>query len=344
MSNYTKILLMTIIICAGIINTAAAQSRRSSRSQQALPVEQMPPESEQAPSMPVLSQCPDRSQWEQMTSAQRRGIIWQFFKIGAETQNISDDCFYTMVSGLSFVDKKLLKDSLNTIFSSRFAKGQFSLELLFSLFRISPLVNDSLLWGAIIDMWVSASEHPVYVILASNNEGVRIPIADTLYMALDAAPNRLSDNDLLRYGRIKSLRGDYRAAARIYCRAASSPTARLEHAAMTQMGQLFADVDSAGKAAALGDFSRCIFAVSGTDTAFFRNWLADYYGRHGLFEQEIDILTAFNLPAASSGRRLSDAARNHFTHRRYRHAATAAAALSLLCLCSFTAASYLWSL
>ncbi|MCL2218947.1 MAG: hypothetical protein FWC23_01615 [Chitinispirillia bacterium] len=156
------------------------------------------------------------------------------------------------------------------------------------------------------------------------SEGAGLPLADTLYRALDSA-GRLDAHELIRYGRVKSLLGQYRDAARIFCRAAISDN-RLEYAAMGQMGHMLADADSADKAAAIRTFERCALASPNADTAVFRNWLADFCGRQGLYEQEISLLTRLHTTESPSGRKLIDAARKHFSARRYRLAVSAAAA------------------
>ncbi|MCL2181844.1 MAG: hypothetical protein FWB85_00020 [Chitinispirillia bacterium] len=164
----------------------------------------------------------------------------------------------------------------------------------------------------------------IIAVIHEYSEGAGLPVADTLYRALDAA-GRLNSHELLRYGRVKSLLGNYRAAASIYCRAATGES-RLEHAALTQMGHQLADADSAEKAAAVRIFERCALAAPNADTALFRNWLADFCGRQGLFEQEISILTRLHSAESPSDRRLAEAARKHFSNRRYRFAVRAAAA------------------
>jgi len=161
-------------------------------------------------------------------------------------------------------------------------------------------------------------------LIHKHSEGVGLPVADTLYRALDSA-GRLDPHELLRYGRVKSLIGQYRAAARIYCRAATEDR-RIEHAAMTQMAQLLADADSVEKAAAVRIFERCAMGSRDADTALYRNWLADFCGQQGLFEQQISILSRFSTAESPSGRKLADAARDHFSRRRYRLAVTAASA------------------
>ena len=161
-------------------------------------------------------------------------------------------------------------------------------------------------------------------LIHKHSDGAGLPTADTLYRILDSA-GRLNAHELLRYGRVKSLIGQYREAARIYCRAATGDQ-RLEHAAMTQMGNLLADADSTEKAAATRIFERCALAAPNADTAMFRNWLADFCGNQGLFEQEISILTRLHTTESPSDRRLADAAKRHFSNRRYRLAANAAAA------------------
>jgi tetratricopeptide (TPR) repeat protein len=160
-------------------------------------------------------------------------------------------------------------------------------------------------------------------LLADNSEGGKIPAADTLYGALDSV-GRLDAGELLRYGRVKCLVGDYRAAAAIYCRAAADK--RLEYIAVTQMEQLFADADSAQRSAALRGFRNCALSRPGADTAFYRNRLADFYGQHGHFGEEISILKAFGSPSAPVGPKLAAVAKAHFTASRYRFAAVAAVA------------------
>jgi tetratricopeptide (TPR) repeat protein len=95
---------------------------------------------------------------------------------------------------------------------------------------------------------------------------------------------------------------------------------------MTQMSHLFASASPADNAAALAYFERCVLSLPSIDTAFFRNRLAEQYGRGELFEREIAVLVNFDIPESPSGRRLLEVARSHFARRRYRHAANAAAA------------------
>jgi len=159
--------------------------------------------------------------------------------------------------------------------------------------------------------------------ILANIEGGNILVADTLYRALDAEGS-LDAQELIRYGRVKCLLGDYRAAAAIYCRAAADK--RLEHVAVTQLEQLFADADSAQRSDAARGFLNCVLALPSADTAFYRNRLADFCGRHGHFDEEISILTALNTQSAPTGRKLADVARAHFSNRRYRLAAAAASA------------------
>jgi len=160
-------------------------------------------------------------------------------------------------------------------------------------------------------------------IFAADIEGGNILVADTLYRALDAEGG-LDAQELIRYGRVKCLLGDYRAAAAIYCRAAADK--RLEYVAVSQMEQLFVDADSSVRSDALRDFRNCALASPTADTAFYRNRLADFYGRHGHFDEEISILTALNTQSSPTGRKLAETARAHFSQRRYRLAAIAASA------------------
>jgi len=293
-TDFIKTLLMATL-CIGAMSTAIAQTPSTT--------------------------CADAPNWTELTGSQRKDAINQTFK---QRDHLSDECFSAMVSSIYSADRKLLADSFGVIFSSRAAKGSFSQELLFSLFKNNRLVSDKNIWGKIIDAWSSASVQPVYAVLAANSEGGKLPAADTLYSALDAA-GRLDAHELLRFGRVKCLLGNYRAAALIYCRVIAEDK-RLELAAFTPMGQLFADADSAVMAAALGDFERCAFSLPSADTALFRDKLAEMYNRGGLFEKEIALLSAFDIQSAPSGRKLADAARGHFTRRRYRYAAAGAAA------------------
>jgi tetratricopeptide (TPR) repeat protein len=290
-----RIAALLIIMAAGIIGAAAAQSAPPAQSSGKI--------------------CVDVSEWV----PERRAAIVSSFK----SPHIADGCFAAMVSSLINIDKKILDDSLVSIFSARSPKNRFTVGLLFSLYRIKPLSGDAALWGRVIDIWAASSrEHPSSV-AASYSEGGGIPTADTLYGALDAA-GRLDAHELLRYGRIKSLSGDYRAAAAIFCRAAADK--RVEHAAVTQMEQLLSDADSAAMVAALRAFRRCALSHQSSDTAFYRNRLADFCGRHGLFDEEISILKALDIPTAPAGRKLADAAKSHFARRRYRLSAAAAVA------------------
>jgi len=312
--------LAAIILGVGLLAAVSAQ-----QTPQRPLIRQSPPAASQQPAYrthdsQLPPQCPAIPQWKQLPDAERRGLIHRVF--GAEY--ICDDCFAAMVSGLHAADRKLLKDSLTTVFSSRAAKGRFSQELFITLFGNEHIARNKQLWGRIIDIWADAGVQPVYAVLAVHSEGGKIPTADTLYRALDAA-GRLDPNELLRFGRVKCLLGDYSAAAAIYCRVIAGDK-RVEHAALTQMAQLFTDADSAAKSAALDRFEACVFALPSSDTAFYRNWLADFYGRSGLYEKEVAILTKFDTPATPAGRKLADIAKAHFARRRYRQAATAAVA------------------
>jgi len=308
------------VVCVAVLAAVFAQP------------EQLRPLIRQSPSFPaspnpscltsdpqISAQCPAIPQWKQMSDAERRSLIKIFY-----SRYICDECFAVMVSGLHAADRKLLKDSLNTVFTTRSAKGLFSQRLFILLFENEHIVRNKQLWGNIIDIWAAAGEQPVYAVLAVHSEGGKLPVADTLYRALDAA-GRLDAHELLRFGRVKCLLGDYAAAADIYCRVIAEDR-RVEHAALTQMGQLFADADSAVKSAGLDRFEACVFSLPSTDTAFYRNWLADFYGRSGLYEKEAAILTRFDTPASPAGRKLADAAKAHFTRRRYRQAASVAVA------------------
>jgi tetratricopeptide (TPR) repeat protein len=263
---------------------------------------------------PQKPQCMDISDW----SPGRPQTIIPVFK----SPHITDECFSELVSFLIAVDKKTLSDSLAPIFSGRASKNRFAIDLLFSLYKINPLSGDVALWGRVVDIWAASSPKTPDAILAESGEGGKIPIADTLYHVLDAA-GRLDAQGLLRYGRVKCLIGDYRAAVALYCRAADK---RLEHVAFTQMEQLFADADSAARSDAMRGFRKCVLALPAADTAFYRNRLADFYGRYGHFDEEISILVTLNTRSAPTGRRLSEAARTHFSQRRYRLAASAASA------------------
>jgi len=288
---------LAIITTAGLINPASAQ-----------PAAQPKP-------APQKTLCIDISDW----SPGRPQTVVPAFK----SPHITDECFSALVSSLIAIDKKTLSDSLAPIFSARAPKGRFNLDLLFSLYKIKPLSGDATLWGRVIDIWAASSPQTPDAILAESGEGGRIPVADTLCRALDAA-GRLDANALLRYGRVKCLVGDYRAAASLYCRAAADK--RLEHVAVTQMEQLFADADSAARSDAMRDFRACALKQPDADTAFYRNRIADFYGRHGHFDEEISVLAAFSTKSAPTGRRLAETARSHFSQRRYRLAASAASA------------------
>jgi tetratricopeptide (TPR) repeat protein len=288
-------LVSAIITAAGIADTAAAQ-----------PV---------APPAPRKAVCTDISGW----APGRPQTVVPSFK----SPHITDDCFSALIASLVAADKKTLSDSMTPVFSTRARKNRFTLELLFSLYRIKPLSGDAALWGKVVDIWAAASPQTPDAILAESGEGVRIPVADTLYRALDAA-GRLDAQGLLRHGRVKCLMGDYRGAAAVYCRAAADR--RLEHIAVTQMEQLFADADSSVRLSAIRDFRACALSLPAADTAFYRNRLADFYGRHGHFDEEISILAALNTRSAPTGRKLAETARAHFSARRYRLAAAAASA------------------
>jgi hypothetical protein len=297
MPNYYRMLLIivSIITAAGVGGAATAQTA--------------------APPTPQKAACADISGW----APGRPQTVVPSFK----SPHITDECFSALASSLVAADKKTLSDSLTSIFSARAPKGRFSLDLLFSLYKIKPLSGDAALWGRVVDIWAAASPQTPDAILAENGEGGRIPVADTLYRALDAA-GRLDAQGLLRYGRVKCLVGDYRAAAAIYCRAAADK--RLEHVAVSQMEQLFADADSAARSDAARGFRACALALPAADTALYRNRLADFYGRHGHFDEEISILATLNTRSAPTGRRLAETARIHFSARRYRLAAAAASA------------------
>ena len=321
MTKNIRLSIITII-GAGLLVAVCAQpklSRQSAAQPSYSPApQQLPPCSTRDPRL--SAQCPTVPQWKQLPETERRSLIPKIFGI----QYTCDECFAAMVSGLHAADRKLLKDSLTTVFSSRAAKGRFSQELFIALFKNNNIVSNKQLWDKIIDIWADAGDQPIYAVLAVHSEGGKLPVADTLYRALDAA-GRLDAHELLRFGRVKCLLGDYAAAAAIYCRVIAEDK-RVEHAALTQMGQLFADADSAVKSAALDKFEACVFSLPSGDTAFYRNWLADFYGRGGLYEKEVAILTKFDTPASPSGRKLADAAKAHFSRRRYRQAATAAVA------------------
>jgi len=290
----SAIAISIIITAAG---TAAAQSAAPAAAQKAL--------------------CVDISDWP---SGRPQAVVQSF-----KSPNITDECFSALLSSLLTVNggKRTLSDSLAPIFSARASKNRFPIDLLFSLYRIKQLSGDAALWGRIVDIWAATSPRTPDAILAESGEGGALPIADTLYRALDAA-GRLDAQGLLRYGRVRCLVSDYRGAASIYCRAAADK--RLEHIAVTQMEQFFADADSAVKSSALRSFLACVLALPDADTVLYRNRLADFYGRHGHFDEEISLLTALNTRSAPVGRRLADAARAHFAQRRYRLAATAASA------------------
>ncbi|MDR2591959.1 MAG: hypothetical protein LBC59_04035 [Chitinispirillales bacterium] len=289
------LIIVSTIAAAGLANTAAAQSA--------------------ATTTPQKAACIDISGW---ASGRPQTIVPSF-----KSPHITDECFSSLVSSLIATDKKTLTDSLAPIFSARAHKNRFTLDLLFSLYKIKPLSGDAALWGRVVDIWAAASPQTPDAILAENGEGGRIPVADTLYRALDAA-GRLDAQGLLRYGRVKCLVGDYRAAAAIYCRAAADK--RLEHVAVSQMEQLFADADSAARSDAMRGFRVCALALPSADTTLYRNRLADFYGRHGHFDEEISILATLNTRSAPTGRKLAEIARNHFSARRYRLAAVAASA------------------
>ena len=286
-----------LITAAGLAGNAAAQSAAQSAPQKTL--------------------CIDISDW----SLGRPQTVVQSFK----SPHITDECFSALVSSLIAVEggRKTLSDSLAAIFSARSPKGRFNIDLLFSLYKIKPLSGDAALWGRVIDIWAAASPQTPDAILIESGEGGRIPAADTLYRVLDAA-GRLDAQDLLRYGRVKCLMGDYRGAASVYCRAAADK--RLEYVAVSQMEQLFADADSAARSDALRGFLNCALKTPAADTAFYRNRLADFYGRNGHFDEEISILATLNTRSAPAGRKLAETARAHFAQRRYRLAAAAASA------------------
>ncbi len=301
MSNHHRILSIiasAAIAAGGLADPATAQTA-----------------AKPAPTASQKALCVDISGW----SPERPQTVVASFK----SPRVTDECFSALISTLAAADKKTLSDSLAPIFSSRAAKGRFTLGLLFSLYRIKPLSGDAALWGRVVDIWAASSPQTPDAILAENGEGVGIPVADTLYRALDAA-GRLDAQGLLRYGRVKCLEGDYRAAAGIYCRAAADK--RFEHVAVTQMEQLFTDADSAARSNAMREFRVCALSLPEADTAYYRNRLADFYGRHGHFDEEISILAALSTKSAPTGRRLAETARGHFSARRYRLAAAAASA------------------
>jgi len=313
-----------MIACAAALTAVSAQQKPERpliRQQPSYPASQNPSCLTNDPQ--ISAQCPAIPQWKQLPDAERRGLIKIFY-----SQFICDECFAAMVSGLHAADRKLLKDSLATVFKTRSAKGSFSQALFILLFKNEHIVRNKQLWGNIIDIWAAAGDQPVYAVLAVHSEGGKLPAADTLYRALDAA-GRLDAHELLRFGRVKCLLGDYAAAADIYCRIISEDR-RVEHAALTQMEQLFADADSASKSAAFSRFETCVFAIPSIDTAFYRNRLADLYGRGSFYDKEAAILRKFDTKDEPAGRKLADAAKAHFTRRRYRQAATAAVAAAEL--------------
>jgi len=296
-SKTSSIAISIIITAAGLAGNATGQTVAPPAAQKAV--------------------CVDISGW---TPGRPQTIVASF-----KSPHITDECFSALLSSLAAVDggKRTLSDSLAPIFSARASKNRFTIDLLFSLYKIKALSGDAALWGRIVDIWAAASPRTPDAILAESGEGGALPVADTLYRVLDAA-GRLDAQGLLRYGRVKCLVGDYRGAASVYCRAAADK--RLEYIAVTQMEQLFADADSAVKSSSLRSFLTCVLAAPEADTALYRNRLADFYGRHGHFDEEISILAALNTRSAPTGRRLADAARAHFAQHRYRLAALAASA------------------
>ncbi|MDR2727936.1 MAG: hypothetical protein LBB56_02300 [Chitinispirillales bacterium] len=252
-----------------------------------------------------------------MNGSQRKESIKQF-----STQNINDDCYSLMAFGLFSADHVLFEDSLGSILKSRSVKGRFSHGLFILLSRNEPLVNNKKIWSAVTEAWIASNVLPVYSILAAHSEGGRLPAADSLYRALDAA-GKLDFHDYLRWGRVKSLLGDFRGSAAQYCKAVTAD-GRMIHTAVTQMGQLFLDAESDEQSTALEDFKRCVLSIDIIDTAYFRNWLADFYGRSGVYDSEIKVLVELDILSSPAARRLADIARDHFSKRRYRYAANSA--------------------
>jgi len=112
---------------------------------------------------------------------------------------------------------------------------------------------------------------------------------------------------------------DYRGAADKYCRVITA-NGQMVYTAVTQMGQFFSNAADDGQAQALRNFKRCILSLEVTDTAFFRNWLADLYGRSGVYDEEIKVLVELDMQSSPADRKLADIARTHFSKRRYRQA------------------------
>ncbi|MDR0305994.1 MAG: hypothetical protein LBI42_04045 [Chitinispirillales bacterium] len=264
-----------------------------------------------------FAECADTSHWLR-SGSHRKEILKQF-----NAPNITEECFCSMVSQLNSFDPKLLEDSTAAVFASRSVKGRFSPALFLCLSRNDSLVNNKKIWSAAAQAWADASVIPVYGVLASYSEGGRMPAADSLYRALDAV-GMLDVHDNLRWARIKSLLGDYRGAASLYCKVIAADR-RMLYPAMGQMGQLFIDTDSRELLTALEEFRTCALGLESGDTAYFRNWLADFYSRAAIYDKEIEILASLDIPSSPVNNKLADIARTHFSKRRYRHAANSAA-------------------
>ncbi|MBN1130846.1 MAG: hypothetical protein JXA71_17795, partial [Chitinispirillaceae bacterium] len=197
----------------------------------------------------------------------------------------------------------------------------FSMRLLSGISRLQAQRGDAETGKRIVALWEKRNKSFSAAVSEFSAAG-RQGSADSLFRAVDRCM-LLGPDALLRWARIKEVRGAFRQSAALHCRAMAGEP-RIRSVALHQFSHLLENASRDSVRVALGELRRCIFSLPETDTSRMQQWIADAYARNGCDSEEIGVLTQFSPLSPSLVTRLLDIAR--IQYRRGNHSLAVIAA------------------
>ena len=230
-----------------------------------------------------------------------------------------EHCFASLISGTVVSNRKIPEDSLTRLITTWSEKEVLSTAVLISCYNDSVYKKPKL-WRTLISEWEKSNGSPYDVFTDLVRSG-KPRIADTLFLIFDKE-GKLDAHDVMRWAKIKGLVEEYNMVAGLYCRVLRAEPS-LTPIALSQFMQVLGEMPPECADSVLNQFYRCGIEIPDADTVSLRIWIADAFSRLGLYKQEIAVLSGVpNLPPKTV-ERLIDAARRHFSKRRFDQAIAA---------------------
>ncbi|MBN1578939.1 MAG: hypothetical protein JW913_20425 [Chitinispirillaceae bacterium] len=149
---------------------------------------------------------------------------------------------------------------------------------------------------------------------------------DTLCTILDQEKG-LDAYLLLRWIEAKQVLDDYAPVPGLLCRVISERH-QLTPLALSRFETILDELTAPRCDTLLQRFANCAFGgAKQTDTASLRSWIIDQYGRKGLFDRQLYVVSSLEKNSAGRCRSLHSMARQRFGRQQYAAAAAAARAL-----------------